>query len=233
MSQVEDWWDEELEEPEFKLERLPTEEQKPYWVRCINFAEQVFWETGLLPTPDKLVEELGIKRDIVLEVMRSEKYKTALAGRGIDFDPYLSGKVLTPAQILCANVMLNTYDRRSDREKLEDIGVSVQQYNAWKRTPQFVNYITKRAEAAYKGADADAYHSLIRNVKAGDNKALDLFFQMRGIHTPRLNLDVNIEAVMLRVVEVISKHVTDPEVLVAVADELENVMPRQLNQKNP
>lgn len=197
---------------------------KTYMAQIINYSEQVYWETGLLPTTDKLAEDLGIALPVVQSTVRTERYVTALASRGIDWDNSTSGKVLTPKQLVVANLMLNMHDKRSEREKLELCGVSSQQYHAWLRQPQFQDYLSKRGEALFKSADHLAYKSLIRNVSQGDTRSLDLFFQMRKIHQPRLQVDINIDVILNSVVEIITRRVTDPEVLKLIATDLANVI---------
>ena len=200
--------------------------------RILNYCEQVFWETGYVPSPEIISDKLGIKRERIKESFRNDKFLESLATRGIDLTPAISGKVLDPRQLMLANLLLNLHDRRSIREKLKTVQVSQQQYNAWMRQPQFTEYLRKRGEAMFKGSDHEAYKSLVTAVSRGDVNALKLFFEMRGIYTPKLNIDVNIEAVMLRVVEVVSKHVTDPNILVTIAEELEEVLPRRSNVQN-
>lgn len=195
--------------------------------RILNFCEQVFWETGLVPTPERISDQLGIKRERIQESFRADKFRESLAARGIDLTPEISGKVLDPRQIMLANLLLNLHDRRSIREKLKIVEVSSQQYNAWMRQPQFTEFLRKRGEALFKNSDHEAYKSLVTAVGRGDINALKLFFEMRGIYQPRLQIDVNIEAIMLRVVEVVSKYVTDPELLITIASELEDAMPQK------
>lgn len=192
--------------------------------RVVNYCEQVFWETGLLPTPERISEELSINKEYVARSLSKDLVRTSLATRGIDFTPGISGKVLDPRQILLANLLLNLHDRRSIREKLQLVQVSTQQYNAWMRQPQFIEFLRKRGEAIFKGNDHEAYIALTKAVSRGDVNALKLFFEMRGIYNPRLSIDVNIEAVMLRVVEIVAKRVNDPQILEAIADDLETVM---------
>jgi len=192
--------------------------------RILNYCEQVFWETGLVPTPEKVADELSFNLGFVQSVFRKDAFKSSLATRGIDVTPEISGKVLDPRQILLANLLLNLHDRRSIREKLQLVNVSTQQYNAWMRQPQFIEFLRKRGEAIFKGNDHEAYIALTKAVSRGDVNALKLFFEMRGIYNPRLSIDVNIEAVMLRVVEIIAKRVNNPELLELIAEDLETVM---------
>lgn len=200
-------------------------------VRILNFCEQVFWETGLLPTPERVAEDLGSNKATVYKAYRSETFRAQLATRGIDPVGLITpgtliqeSKALSAKQILVANLMLNLHDKRSEREKLAWCKVSSQQYHAWLRQPTFIEFMRKRGEALFSSSDFAAYKSLVNNVKAGDNKSLELFFRMRGIYNPTLNININIESVLLQVVEVIARHVKDPAVINAIAGELDSII---------
>jgi len=199
-------------------------------VRILNYCEQVFWESGLLPTPEKVIEDLHCSRQAVNTAFSNETFRTQLAARGIDPEALTTvgklikeSKALTAKQIVCANLMLNLHDKRSEREKLQLIGISSQQYHAWLRQPAFVEFLRKRGEALFQSSDFIAYKSLVTNVKAGDNKALELFFQMRGIWNPRLQVDINIDVVITRILEVVSRHVPQAT-LALIANELEEAV---------
>jgi hypothetical protein len=200
-------------------------------VRVLNYVEQVFWETGLCPTPERVAEDLSTRREFVSKAYANETFRTQLAARGIDTEGLVTvgkliqeSRALSAKQIICANLMLNLHDKRSEREKLAYIQVSSQQYHAWLRQPAFVEFLRKRGEALFSSSDFHAYKSLINNVKAGDNKSLELFFRMRGIYRPELNININIESVLVQVIETISRHVKDPAVINAIANELDNII---------
>lgn len=208
-------------------------------VSILNFCEQTFWETGMLPTPERVVEDLNVSQRAVATAFSKEAFQNQLASRGIDPVGLITvGKViketkaLSPKQILVANMMLNLHDKRSEREKLAQVQVSSQQYHAWLRQPQFIEFLRKRGEALFSSSDFEAYKSLVRNVKGGDNKSLELFFRMRGIYRPEINVNLNIDVVLQRVVEVISTHVKDPHVLQAIASEIENIIDVEGSESN-
>lgn len=200
-------------------------------VKVLNYVEQVYWETGLVPTPERVASDLDLSVGVIRRAYGNEIFCQQLSTRGIDSEALITvGKViketkaLSPKQILVANMMLNLHDPRSEREKLSLCKVSSQQYHAWLRQPQFQEFLRKRGEALFSSNDAFAYKALVKNVKAGDNKSLELFFRMRGIYRPEVSVNLNIEVVLQRVVEVISTHVKDPHVLQAIAGELESII---------
>lgn len=193
------------------------------------YIEQKFWETGYIPTNEVIQRELRLDSKTIDRAWKKDTFREAIISRGIDLKGKESGKVLTPTQLMLANLLLNAHDTRSVREKIASINVSSQQYHAWKRQPAFAEYLRKRAEAVFSAADSTAYTKLVEAVEEGDTNALKLFFEMRGIHNPRVQVDVNIQGVMVRVVEIISKHVQDPLVLDAIANEMAMLGQEALN----
>ncbi len=192
-------------------------------VKIISFIEQTFWETGFIPSNEVVAEHTGYALSTVESCYRKRLFRQALAARGIDLEPGKSTKALTPQQIMLANVLLNIADKRSTREKLASLEVSSQQLNVWLRQPAFSDYLRKRAEEHFKASDYKAYLSLINAVEAGDQNATKFFFEMRGIYRPSVDVHVNVEAVVMRVVEVVAKHVRDPAILASIATELKEL----------
>lgn len=189
-------------------------------IEVVYWIEQQFWSTGYVPTVDSLAERFSILPATIKKWWESSSFREALVSRGVDFNPDASRDALSPLQLQLANVLLNTHDNRSEREKLESVGVSSQKYHGWLRDPAFVNYLRKRAEVMFSANDYKAFQALSAEAANGDVSALKLFFEMRGIYNPRVQVDVNIEMVLTRVVEVIALHVKDPGILEAIATDL-------------
>lgn len=189
--------------------------------RVVAFIEQAFYTYGGLPTNDQISESLGITAGTVARYWQNESFRQALLIKGIDLSPEASKGLLTPIQLHVANMMLNMHDKRSPREKLKEAEVTSQQYHVWLRQPAFQSYLRRRAEELFKASDSEAYLSLIETVRGGDTNAIKLFFEMRGVYTPRAQLDVNVESVMVRVIEIVAKHVQNPEIMQRIADEIE------------
>lgn len=192
-------------------------------LRVVNACEQLFWETGSCPTQEKLAEFTAVSVNKVKSYFQTPEFRQALVIRGIDLTPSESKHLLSTKQLLVANMLLNSYDRRSEREKLLEAGVSSQQLNIWKRDPTFQAYLSRRAEQMFQAADADAFKALVETVKGGDTQAIKLFMEMRGKYNPRLQVDVNVEQILVMVVEVISRHVKNPETLQLIAEDLQRI----------
>lgn len=193
-------------------------------VKVLSLIEQLFWETGFLPDNSIVADKLKMAPQFIEKCYKHPVFREALVVRGIDLTPESTNKVLQPKQVMLANLLLNAFDKRSVREKLEQVQVSTQQYNAWLRQPAFSGYLRKRAEEVFKASDHEAYQGVLKSVQSGDVNALKFFFELRGIYSPRIQLDVNIESVIVQVVEVVQRHVKDPSILTAIANEIEGIV---------
>lgn len=190
-------------------------------ITVVGFIEQCFWTHGAIPTEEKTAEFLGISITTIKNLWKDEDFRTALQKRGVDFSPEKSKGLLSIVQLTLANSLLNMHDKRSVREKLQELNISSQQYNAWLRTSEFRDYIAKRGEELFKSHDHEAYSALTQGAIGGDVNALKLFFEMRGIYNPKVQVEVNLDQILSKIIEIIARNVTDPVILAAIADEME------------
>lgn len=197
-------------------------------VEVLTYIEQIYYECGELPSNEKLHEVTRVGLDTIKSYWKDADFRNAVAARGILLNGVDDSKALTMPQLLLANILMNPSDRRSMREKLKDpslvaFGVTVQQVNGWMRSSNYQDHLRKRAQALFGGAEPAAYKGFVAAIEAGDQKAITLYFEMKGIYNPKLQVDVNISSVLLRVVEIISKHVKDPGTLQLIANELDGL----------
>lgn len=195
-------------------------------IDVLTFIEQIWWENNqTVPTDEKIAEATGVGLQTVKNYWKNSDFRAALNVRGVSFANELSaGKALTYAQLQVANMLMNIMDKRSLREKLQTAqlpGVTPAQVGAWMRQPAFQEHLRRRAQDLYEGADVSANIALVKAIDSGDLKAVQLFMEMTGRYTPRSTVDVNIHAVLARVVEIVSMHVRDPAILEAIAVDME------------
>lgn len=195
-------------------------------MRVVNLIEQRFWEIGVMPSYEVVAEASGETVNYVRTLVeRNELARKSLVVRGVDLRASESARVLTSAQLMAANVVLNRHDTRSLREKLEFLGISSQAWAAWLRQPGFSKYMTKRAEEAFGANDFAAYGALSDAVEEGKLDAVKLHFEMRGKYKHTVDVNVNIEQVLMQVVEVISRHIDDRDLLLSIAKDFETLVP--------
>ncbi len=194
-------------------------------VEVLTVFEQMYWETGTPPSVQAVSSRGLFTVDRVTKCFNNDIFQQALKARGIDTTGWKenSRENLTPLQLMAANSLLNNFDKRSMREKLQACNVTTQQLNVWMRDPVFAGFLRRRAEEQFKTADFAAYNGLVKAVDSGDVRALQLFFEMRGIYNPKMQVEVNVNVVVNQIVEIVQRHVTDPNILLAIADDIEKL----------
>lgn len=202
----------ELEKPKFSADQ----------VQLIAYKEQRFWQEGMSPSDEVVAKALSFPLEKVRR-LQDETVRRHLLERGIEsgFD---ETKVFLPIQIAAVNMMVNAYDKRSLRQKAESLGIKVQTWNAWMRQPSFRKYVSIRTEELLKGLDVVADVSLAQLVEERDLGAIKFYKELQGIYNPRIQVDFNLQAVLVQVVDIITRHVHDPRALEAIADEIQVVL---------
>lgn len=182
--------------------------------RIAAFSEQQWFLTGHMPTPETLADTFGISRKKLNELLSN--LKTSFEERGM---PIIEGRTLSPQQVSMANQMLNLADQRSNRKKLSDNGITPTKWDGWMQNPDFKEYMMVRSKQILDGAIPEAHLALVENVKRGDLGSLKFYYEMTGFYTGK-DQAIDPRAILNKVLEIIMRHVKDPETLKAIASEI-------------
>jgi hypothetical protein len=191
----------------------------------LNFIEQYWYEHGSIPTKD-YARDCGLSADSLWDNFNKPDFRDAVLSRGISLrgleyapgDP--RGRVLTEEQLTVANVMLDIRDNRSQKKKLAELEIPTQKWEAWLRDPAFQNYIRNRAEASLGDNQHEAHLALVDRVRSGDVSAIKYFNELTGRYIPQRSSNVDVGMVLMRVVEIIQRHVTDSDIQESIAQDL-------------
>lgn len=197
-------------------------------VEALTYIEQVYYECGEIPTAEKIAEVTRINVVTIKAYWEDPDFRKAVLARGIVANATTDTQALTYPQLMFANMMMNPSDKRSVREKVKDpslegFGITVQQANGWMRSGFFQDHLRKRALALFGGAEASAYKGFVSAVESGDMNAIKMFFEMKNIYNPRVQVDFNISSVVVRIIEIVSNHVKDPGTLQAIANDIDGL----------
>lgn len=144
----------------------------------------------------------------------------ALEDRGVKWQQH-SQKDLTEAQIAAAITVMNFADVRSSKEKLDQLGVNPSQYDAWLKDPQFKNLVDSLADQNLANIRPAAIGEFTKLINKGDWNAIKYWFETTGELQKQEGPDV--EFILKAFVEIIQKHVKDPDTINAIAEELQRV----------
>lgn len=179
----------------------------------LSFFEQSWLLHGSLPTREQVVKA-GYGGAIYDKALKNQTFKDALGRRGISLG---SSAILTPEQLTVANVMLDLRDNRSQRKKLSECGVTTAKWEGWLRDPAFQQYLRSRAEAMLGDNLHESHLALLDRVRSGDIGAIKYFNEITGRYVPSGNEKVDVNGVLMKVLEIIQRHVTEPSQLDAIA----------------
>lgn len=208
---------------EFEDLRVPVEELNKREVKIVNFIEQFWFTKRVMPLPEAIANSTGFTRAEVADALSNIGVLYALEDRGII---YHNTETLSGRQLAAANVIMNFSDKRSDSKKLSDIGVSAAEYDGWRQDPVFNNYLTQRAEHLIGGSVDEAHRALLHGVRAGNTKALEMYYGITGRFSFSKSVgELNVDFLMVKIIEIITKHVSDPVALERIGNDIQALAP--------
>lgn len=195
----------------------------------ILFIEKFHSLAGVTPADDSMMDYLkslgyNINSQELEIIKENPLFKKSLDARGIVIGKsYAEAGRLSVKQMTAAAIMTNYTDRRSDEKKLRDLGISSSEWQTWLLDEKFYTYLQGRTERILGNSVHEAHLGLIRGVRQGNVQAIKLLYEITDRYNPDKDEQVNVRVLLGRVVEVIQKHVKDPEVLTNLARELTQV----------
>lgn len=186
---------------------------------------------------DGLVKEYGYTEDEVRTYLQNPAAVGALEERGITalqivtvtgHKPDKKVAKLTPIQLVVANKLLDLYDTRSPRKKMQDLGVSSAQYSSWMRDPEFSSYLQQRAESMLGDTQHEAMLALMDKVQAGDLNAIKYYHELTGRFTPASSREVgsnagDLQNMVIRIIEIVIDE-CDPVTASRISDRLKGLV---------
>lgn len=177
--------------------------------------------TGTLLSADQAFNEYGIKVKDFTTALSKENVRSALAERGVVFERLnedFTAYALTPTQLLVANSLLDLTDTRSNKKKLQDLGIATITYNAWLKDPIFRDYLAKRANQMIGDNVHEVDLALLDKIRAGDLKAIEYYNEMTGRFVrAKAGQNVDVMGIITRIIEIIDEEVEDPATLERLA----------------
>lgn len=185
----------------------------------LTFMEMEYSLSGYFPSEALILERVGCSKKFLLSAVAKPDFKRALIARGMREDSKPGG-IITTEQMVCVNTLLDKSDTRSKKKKLNDLGIPSQTYMGWCSDPAFQAYTAARCEALFPNMLNEAHSALYDNVARGDMTAIKLVYEMTGRYSEKKASEVNIDFLLMKVLETIQKHVTDPRALSAISEDL-------------
>jgi hypothetical protein len=208
----------------------------PKWVKKVLPWVETFWhDKKRYPRDEELIQKFGFTKNQLLQMHTSKFYKNCLKDRGISLSENAD---LSERQVAAISLITNFSDTRSTQLKMVSIGVTEEELNGWYANPVFQRELASRADSILDNIFPEAQAQLARQIKGGNFNALKFYYEITGrAQSPE---SVNVKLAMMRLIEIVQKHVRDPQVLTAIAEDMRGIMPvapepsvRELYERNP
>lgn len=159
----------------------------------------------------------GISQSGFTRIYDSPQFREACNIRGMEHKP---GTGLTYEQDVLIQILMDGSDGLTLQQKLKKAKVPMSRYRAWLKSRRF------REQVEFLGRDTlyehipDMMVQLTNKAVSGDLQAIKFAFEVTGEHDPTQKNNVNVLHVMQNMMEIIQRHVTDPNQLRAIAGEM-------------
>lgn len=188
--------------------------------------------------PDSIQSEYGYTKDEYVALCNDPTAIATLNERGVlpqhyyvavgDYElPAIKTKI-SPIQLKAANALLDLTDTRSNKKKLQDLGIKSTQYNAWLRDPEFTKYLQMRAESLIGDSQHEALLALMDKVQARDIKAIELYLELTGRFVKQTSTNSNdvgnLQNIIVKIVEIITEEVHDRETAFRISERLKGLV---------
>lgn len=214
---------------------LDKAQQKHLTADQIQFVTVFDYEFHLgRATDEHLSDEYGYTQNELNDLFSDTLVQQALLERGIDLSkikaPVEKHAKLSPVQLIAANRLMDLTDNRSDKKKLQDIGVTTLQYTAWQSDPEFAHYMRERAENLLGASQHDILLALMDSVKARNPASIKLALELTGRFQSQTsssqggNSNHDLNTMVMRIVEIIIDEVDDPQLSVRIADRIQGLV---------
>lgn len=182
---------------------------------------ETFWHANRrFPTDGEIMEHFGSTLSQTKLLTTHKFFLHCLDSRGIQRPDRLEFH-LTDRQVAAIAILTNFNSVKAPAIKLAEIGVSEEELHGWYKNPYFQNALRDRADSILDDVSSDATAELARSIKKGYFPAIKFYYEITGrAQSPEA---VNVKQAMTVLIEAVQKHVKDPEVLQAIAEEVQTL----------
>jgi hypothetical protein len=192
----------------------------PKFVRYAMGWFEMYWhENRRYPSNEEIMDRFGASLQQVQTLNRHRFWLESLDRRGIERPG--CGLELSDKQVAAIAMITNFNILEPLPIKLASIGVTEEELDGWYKNPLFKRALQNRADSVLDNVSIDADVELARAIKKGDFRAIKFYFEITGKANSQEVVDVR--RAMQVLIEAVQKHVKDPEVLEAIATEVQSL----------
>jgi hypothetical protein len=163
-----------------------------------------------------------IPKPVITKVIESKPYHQVLILRGIKQPGSKDG--LSADQMRALTILTDVSSSRSLEKRLKLAGISWFRWQAWLNDPIFRAAHDKLCEDIFKKAQSSIDVQVVSGALDGKLDFIKYANEMSGRFDPNRRAHADVQLILNGIVEIITRNVTDPEVLKRISSELSAVV---------
>lgn len=198
-------------------------------------AVQTSWITGKgqLPGVADILQQTQFPEWKVLAILADPEFRTRCTLRGIPWpknwnrvkhDSAVVRSRLTPDQVMTLQIVTDPTNKRPLGSKLRQAGITYATWRNWMRDQAFADAVKTTAEEMLQDMVPATHARVANKADAGDLKAVEMLYQLTGRYDPAKQQMLEMTTVVRLLLEIISRHVTDPVALKQITTEVDLVL---------
>lgn len=204
-------------------------------VEIVLAAVHILWMMGgnKLPTVSDICKRAAnVDPDDVDKILRHKRFRLMALGRGIQWPDNWNAAEhngamlrshLRPEQAQVLALVLEP-TKESFQAKLRRAGINAATWMAWLNEPMFSEAVRVSSENMLGASQAAVHASVVSGASAGNVQAQRLYYELTGRHDPAKQQMQDLNNVVRLLLEVITRHITDPIVLGRINNDMDRVM---------
>lgn len=206
-----------------------------YQVEKVLGVVHVLWMTGQhrLPTVKEICDRVSdIDPAVVLRILKHKRFRTMCLGRNIQWpenwnEGLHNGAVLRsnlrPEQAHVLAIILEP-TREGLAAKLKKAGINQSTWTSWLNDPLFAEAVRVSSENMLGSAQAAIHAAVVNGAAAGNVQQQRLFYELTQRHDPAKQQTQDLGRVVALLLEVLTRHVTDPRILKDISTDVDTIM---------
>jgi len=190
-------------------------------LKVLSWIEQYWYKKDSFP-PVGLLRDNWPDFDLKA-ALKNEVFMRSLYNRGIS-PPQPEDTGLDEAQMAAILAISDFRDKRSFQAKLNNMGVSITQWNGWMRETKFRSFFQELCGTNFQDALDVVQRGILGAVEKGNVEASKFYLEITGRYTPQTQELGNVKLVLSKILEVIRIHVKDDDTLRKIATDFEVVL---------
>lgn len=200
--------------------RIPDGVDPVVFRNVVSAVDTAFRTVGVMPSLAEARKVCPqIPKSTFARVWKTDEFVEALEARGVQVDPDAGLHPLQQAALVAITDFTST---KTLKAKLESVGATPAQHQAWMKNPLYAEAYRERTEAQFREAVPTAMNALLSNVEKGDQRAIEKVLEITGRYNPNQRDLENARVVIVTLVEALQRHVKDPEIMKAILEDVNN-----------